>query len=249
MRALTGGAPKELISVAGRPAVEWVVRECAASGIDEVLVVIAPDKLEIARHLTPLAGQPGFPERIVYAMQTEPRGLADAIRLGREFAAGDPLAVALPDNLFVGDSPGLAQVIETHFATGLTTVAVVEIFAEEASRRGPTAVLSGELVGDEYRIATIPGKGERSARFDTGGRPSAFTNVGRYVLTAEAFEGIDAVELSLPPGSELDDVPVLQRLLEMGRLTGRRIRGRFLDLGLPDGLAEADRLLRAAVRA
>ena len=43
---------------------------------------------------------------------------------------------------------------------------------------------------------------------------------------------------------EAVDVPVLQRLLAEDRLVGRRIRGRFLDLGLPEGYAEADRLLR-----
>jgi UTP--glucose-1-phosphate uridylyltransferase len=244
MRALTGGAPKEMIPVAGRPAVEWVVRECAASGIEELLLVVAPDKPEIERHLSPLAGQPGYPRQITYAIQAEPRGLADAMRLGRAFAGAEPLAVALPDNLFLGDAPGLAQVIEGWAAVGLTTVAVVEILAEEAARRGATAVLSGELVGDEYQIAKIPGKGERTARFDTGGRPSAYTNVGRYVLTGDAFDAIDAVARDLPAGAELDDVPVLQRLLEQGRLGGRRIRGRFVDLGIPEGIAEADRLLR-----
>jgi hypothetical protein len=54
---------------------------------------------------------------------------------------------------------------------------------------------------------------------------------------------IDEVDRSLAPGAELDDIPVLQRLLARGRLTGRRIRGRFLDVGLPQGYAEADALL------
>jgi hypothetical protein len=53
------------------------------------------------------------------------------------------------------------------------------------------------------------------------------------------------VERTLHPGMELDDIPVLQRLLAAERLVGRRIRGRFLDVGLPDGHAEANALLRA----
>jgi UTP--glucose-1-phosphate uridylyltransferase len=243
MLGLTGGAPKELMLVAGTPAVEWVARECAASGIEELLVVIAPGKELITEHLSPFAGRPGMPERIEFAVQPVARGLADAIRTGREFAGAEPLAVALPDNLFVGDAPGVAQVAETFVATGRSTVAVVEIFAEEAARRGPTSVLPGKLVGDEYRISRIPDKGERTARFDTGGRPSAFSNVGRYVFTAELFDVIESVERALPPGAELDDVPVLQRMLADGRLVGRRMKGRFLDLGLPEGFAEADRVL------
>jgi UTP--glucose-1-phosphate uridylyltransferase len=245
MLGFTRGAPKELIPVAGIPAVEWVARECGASGIEEMLVVIAPGKEAIAVHLSSLAGGPGVPEHIRFVVQPEPRGLADAIRLGREFAGAGPLAVALPDNLFPGNVPALAQVIETFVESGRSTVAVAEILAAEAARRGATAVLEGQLVGDAYHITRIPDKGDATARFDTGGRRSAFTNVGRYCFTAEVFEAIDAVERDLPSGAELDDVPVLQRLLAKRRLAGRCLRARFLDLGLPEGLAEADRLLRA----
>ena len=245
MLALTGGAAKELIPVAGVPAVEWVARECGASGIEELLVVIAPGKESISDHLSPLAGQSGLPARIEFVVQPSARGLADAMNLGRDFAAREPLAIALPDNLFVGAAPGVAQVAETFGCTDQNTVAVVEIMAEEAERRGPTSVLPGQLSGNEYRIAQIPNKGERTSRFDTGGLPSAFTNVGRYVFTSELFDTIDAVERELPAGAELDDVPVLQRLLAGHRLVGRRMLGRFLDLGLPEGYAEAERLLAA----
>lgn len=239
--------PKELIAVAGIPAVEWVARECGASGIEEVLVVIAPGKEAIAAHLAPLAGSPGFPAHVRFVVQPKPRGLADAIRLGREFAGGEPLAVALPDNLFPGEVPALAQVIETFATSGRSAVAVAEIFAEDAARRGATSVLDGRRSGDAYHIARIPDKGEAAARFDTGGRHSAFTNVGRYAFTGEVFAAIDAVEREMRDGAELDDVPVLQRLLAEDRLAGCCLRARFLDLGLPEGVREADRLLRPRI--
>lgn len=245
MLALTGGAPKELVPVAGVPVVERVARECAASGVDALLVVVAPGKDAIRDHLAPLAGAPGLPARIDFVVQPEARGLADAIRHGRAFAAGAPVVVALPDNLFVGDAPGVAQVVDAWRATGTSAVAVVEIHAGEAARRGPTSVFPGTLDGDLFRIARIPDKGERGRTFDTGGAPSAFTGVGRYVFLPEVFDAIDAVERELPAGAELDDVPVMQRLLAAGRLVGRRIRGRFLDVGLPQGYEEATTLLGA----
>lgn len=247
MLALTGGAPKELIRVGGEPALVHVAVECAASGVTELLIVIAPGKEAIVDALAPLAGTGGMPDRIDFALQAEARGLADAVRLARDFAAGEPLGVALPDNLFLDASPGLAQVIDAHAATGTNVVAVAEIRADEAERRGPTSIYPGVREGTLYRIARIPGKGERSARFDTGGAPSAFTGVGRYVLAEDAFDAIDAVEQRLPAGAELDDVPVLQYLLARGRLVGRRMEGRFLDLGLPEGYREADAALSRGV--
>lgn len=239
MLSVTNGSAKELLEVAGVPLVVRVLEECAESGIDEALVVISPDKTDIVECIAPLSGTPGMPESISFAVQREPRGLADAIRLGRQFAAGLPLAVALPDNLFAGADPGLAQVIATHIATRKNVVAMVEITAQEAARRGPTSVYPGEVRGSEFAIARIPDKGERGRTFDTGGAASAFTGVGRYVFLPDAFEAIDDVEASLASGAELDDVPVMQRLLAAGRLTGRRIEGRFFDVGLVSGYVEA----------
>jgi UTP--glucose-1-phosphate uridylyltransferase len=244
MLAVTGGAPKELTLVAGIPALGWVIAECAASGIEELLIVVAPGKDAIAEYAGPLAGTPGMPDRIGFIEQRQARGLADAIRLGRDFADGQPLGVALPDNLFVDDQPALQQVIDAYQQTGINVVAVVEIFADEAKRRGPTAVYPGRLDHDLFHIERVPDKGARTDRFDTGGAASAFTGIGRFIFESDAFEAIDEVERSLAKGAELDDIPVMQRLLSRNRLIGRRIRGRFLDVGLPEGLQEANELLR-----
>lgn len=243
MRALTGGAPKELIPVAGCPAIDWILRECAASGIREVLIVTAPGKERLAEHVHRVAGTPGMPERCELLVQHEPRGLADAIRLGRDFAAREPLAVALPDNIFVAQQPALRQVMATYERTRQHVVAIVEIHAAEAERRGPTPVLRGTLRDDDFHLEHIPDKGDRRATFDAQGAERAFTAVGRYAFTPDVFATIDQVEQTLPPGAELDDVPVMQRLLASGALVGRRIAGRFLDIGLPLGYAEANALL------
>ena len=240
MREVTRGTPKELIEIAGVPVIVRVLEECAASGIDEVLVVISPEKQELVSALRPLAGQHGIPRSITFVVQREPRGLADAIRLGREFSAGEPLGVALPDNLFAGADPGLKQVIDTHLETGKNVVALVEITAEEASRRGPTPVYPGHVRGSEYVIDRIPDKGDRTRTFDTSGATSAYTGVGRYVFTAETFDVIDEVEAGLRPRDELDDVPVMQRLLAARNLAGRKIDGTFFDVGIVSGYREAD---------
>jgi hypothetical protein len=59
------------------------------------------------------------------------------------------------------------------------------------------------------------------------------------VFLPDAFDAIDTVERTLAPGAELDDVPVMQLLLAKGTLTGRRILGRFFDVGLISGYEEA----------
>jgi UTP--glucose-1-phosphate uridylyltransferase len=240
MLALTQGAPKELLKVGGVPAIIRVLTECRESGIADVVIVIAPDKTAIVDTVKSRSGTAGMPERISFVVQDEPRGLADAIRLGRDFAAGEPLAVALPDNLFTHGAPAVRQVADTCVKTGMNVVGVVEISGAEASKRGPTSVYSGMLTGDDYSISRLPGKGERGKTFDTQGAASAFTGIGRFVFTSDGFDAIETVAANLPPGAELDDVPVMQLLLEKGRLIGRRISGRFYDIGLVPGFNEAD---------
>ena len=243
MLSLTRGAPKELIEVAGMPVVERVARECAASGITDLMIVIAPGKDEIRERIGWMAGTHGMPARIAFAVQEEARGLADAIRLGREFAGGGPIAVALPDNLFVSETPALRQVMDLAAREGKSAVAIVAIAAEEAAERGATAIYSGEIVDDEYRITHIPDKGAKSATFDTRGAKVAHTGVGRYAFGQRLWRAIEEVAATIQPGSELDDVPVMQLLLNRSLLTGCLIRGRFLDVGLPSGYEDAVRLL------
>jgi UTP-glucose-1-phosphate uridylyltransferase len=245
MLSVTGGAPKELIEVGGVPVLERAMAECTASGIDEIVIVIAPGKQAVGDFARSRAGARGMPAHVAVVEQPSPRGLADAIRLGRHFANGLPLAVVLPDNLFIADTPAIGQVIDTHERTGLNVVGVVEIPASDAERRGPTATYPGRVDGNEFHIERVPDKGERTTRFDTGGASSAFTGIGRFVFAGDGFDAIDEVEQTLAPGKELDDIPVMQLLLSRHRLIGCRIRGRFLDVGLPEGYAEANGLLSA----
>lgn len=246
MAALTGGGAKELMPVAGTPLLLWVLRECAASGIGEVLVVAAPHKRDVIDVARSAAGKKEMPRRVDTVIQREPRGLADAIRHGAGFVGDEPFGVALPDNLFIGDTPGLRQMIDTYHETNKNVVAVVELFPEDAERAGPTAIFPGRLHGDLYEITSIPSKGARGSTFDLKGAPSGFTGVGRYVFVPdELFRTIDEVERHLVRDAELDDVPVMQLLLERGRLIGRRVVGDFLDVGLPVGYKEANERLAA----
>ena len=240
MSTLTRGAAKELLPIGGKPQVLRVMEECAASGINDVLMVSAPGKADLERVVRGAAGAPGMPARVDVVIQENPRGLGDAIRLGRNFARNSPLAVALPDNLFIGDAPALSQLIAVYQKTDKSVVAIVELKAENRHRYGPTAIFPGRVDGNQFIMESIPDKGPKSHTFDLAGAKSAFTGVGRYVFLPEAFDVIDEVESHLHRGKELDDIPVMQILLERDRLTGCVVRGDFLDVGLPSGYASAN---------
>jgi len=240
MLPISRGMAKELVPIAGEPVVAHVLRECARSGIEHVLVVVSPGKDALVEFVRSVAGAQGMPARIDTEVQTEPRGLADAVRVGRSFAGNEPVAVALPDNLFVDTPrPAVAQVIECYASAHTNVVGLTEITAELAAARGPTPIYPGARRGDDFLIESIPSKGAHGTTFALGGERSAMTGVGRYVFTPQAFDIIDEVERSLEGGRELDDIPVMQVMLARGALRGRVLRGTFLDVGLPEGFREA----------
>jgi UTP-glucose-1-phosphate uridylyltransferase len=124
----------ELLPIGGVPMLEWVVRECAASGTSD-LGVITENGLDAIRSLiAPRVGSPGFPLRIEF-MQAETFG--DVLARGREFAGEAPLGVAMPTHLFVGDAPGLAQVVESYYRTGKNVAGIVGDFATDEVELAP----------------------------------------------------------------------------------------------------------------
>ena len=240
MAQITGGGAKELLPIGGVPLVLRVMEECAASGIDEVLVVSAPGKGDLDAAVRAAAGSPGMPKTVEVKIQEKPRGLADAVRLGRNFSKGAPLAVALPDNLFIGDKPGLSQLCEVYQRTGNSVVAIVKLTAANKDKYGPTPIYPGQPADGEFIIERVPDKGPRTKSFDLRGAATAFTGVGRYVFQSGVFATIDEVEATLRDGEELDDIPVLQLLHQRRLLTGCLMRGDFLDVGLPSGYLDAN---------
>jgi NDP-sugar pyrophosphorylase family protein len=125
----------ELLPIGGVPMLEWVVRECAASGTSDLLIVTCEDLDAIRSLIAPRVGSPGFPLQIEFSQG--PTSFAEAIAAGRAFADQSPLGVALPTNLFVGDAPGLAQVVETYYRTGKNVAGVVGDFATDEVELAP----------------------------------------------------------------------------------------------------------------
>src|SRR2546427_3979049 len=96
LRPLTYTLPKQLIPVANRPIVHYVMDHLAAAGIRDVGVIVAPETREQIENA--LATNPwGF--ALTYVLQPQPMGLAHALVVAREFIGSDPFVMYLRDNL------------------------------------------------------------------------------------------------------------------------------------------------------
>ncbi len=234
MRPISRWLPKELLPVSLVPLIHWTLAEAADAGLARAIVVVNPSK--------PILGEvalgferPGF--RVELASQERPAGLGDAMLRARGPIGDRPFAVILPDNLFRGPNQ-TAAILQTWAGLELATVLIAEISAAEAGAKGATGrALVRESEDGMLRVTAVADKGR--GRFDTGGGERAATPIGRFVLPADAWRELDDIGRGLPPGAELDDVPLLQRLAGRGALAGVRCTAEFFDVGVPEGYRAA----------
>jgi glucose-1-phosphate thymidylyltransferase len=97
---LTIGVSKQLLPVYDKPMVYYPLSMLMLAGIREILVISTPDALPAFQALLKDGTHLGL--RVSYAEQVEPRGLADAFLVGKDFIAGEPVCLILGDNIFFG---------------------------------------------------------------------------------------------------------------------------------------------------
>ncbi|MBT2675294.1 UTP--glucose-1-phosphate uridylyltransferase [Streptomyces sp. ISL-14] len=243
--------PKEMLPVVDKPAIQYVVEEAAAAGLDDVLMITGRHQRAIEDHFDnafeleqALAAKgdsvrldtvrdPARLGDIHHIRQGDPLGLGHAVLCARHHVGDQPFAVLLGDDLIDPRETLLSRMLEVRDRYEGSVVALMEVPPEQIHLYGCAAV---EPSGEDG-VVRVTGLVEKPSREKA---PSHYAVIGRYVLDPAVF---GVLERTAPGrGGEIQLTDALQELA-----TGAAVHGVVFD-GLRYDTGDKADHLRTVVR-
>ena len=246
----TKATPKEMLPVVDKPAIQYVVEEAVAAGLDDVLLVTGRNKNAIENHfdrnweLEAALEAKGDLERLArvretvvvadmhYTRQGDPRGLGHAVLCAARHVGNSPFAVLLGDDLIDPRDPLLTTMLEVRARHGGSVVALMQVPADQINLYGCAEVEDTAHGKDGAGAESTVRVTDLVEKPDVAKAPSNLAVIGRYVLDPGVF---DVLRNTAPGrGGEIqltDALRSMARSGEHGPVHGVLFEGRRYDTG------------------
>lgn len=229
LHPLTAAVSKQLMSVYDKPMVYYPFGTLMLAGIKEFLVITTPQDRELFEKLLGDGNQWGL--KISYAVQAEPRGLAEAFVIGEAFIAGEPVVMILGDNIFYAE--GLAGILKRSMELK-QGAKIFAYYVQDPERYG---VVEFDPEGKVRQLQEKPAQPR-----------SSYAVTGLYLYDGNVSEMARRLKPSVR--GELEITALNQAYLERGLLQvevlGRGVA--WLDTGTHDSLLEASNFVATIER-
>ena len=244
--------PKEMVTVVDRPAIEYVVREAVAAGIEQIILVTHSSKASIENYFdrnfeleTTLEQKQKFDllkeikdilpphVSVVSVRQPQPLGLGHAVLCAKSIVGNDDFAVLLPDVL-VKDADltnDLSLMIQRFNETHASQIMVEAVPDHLVDQYGIVDVAS---VPNEGQSIVMQGIVEKPA---VGSAPSNLSVVGRYILPAEIMQLLEQTPKGA--GNEIQLTDAIAMLQQTNTVEAYRMKGQTFDCGSKLGYLKA----------
>ncbi len=238
----TKAIPKEMLPVFDRPAIQYVVDEALAAGIEHIVFITGRNKSAIEDYFDRayeledtlrLKGKTGLLQELEtdlrpagsmsFVRQQSPLGLGHAVWCARDLIGEEPFAVMLPDMLMMAKPSCLAQMNGAYEKVGGNIIAV-----EPTDTPEQYGIIDPESSPDGHqgRLLKMKGMVEKPKREDA---PSNLFISGRYILQPEIFDLLASQQAGA--GGEIQLTDAMARLMTMQAFHALEYEGRTYDCG------------------
>ncbi len=241
--------PKEMMPLVDRPIIQYAIEEAVASGIEQIIIVIAIghsaiedhfdsnptlerwleergdiEMLRAVRHISEIG-------TIAFVHQKEQLGLGHAVLMAKELVGDEPFAVILSDDVMVnpGGMPVTSQLIDAYYAHRGSVLALQRVPPDDVSRYGIAAPRH-----EEGRLIEIEDLVEKPG---VGDAPSDLAVLGRYVLSPKIFDVLETTPRGA--GGEIQLTDAIRTLSHEQPVLGLQFEGERHDAGTRLGWLKA----------
>lgn len=220
LRPITHTSAKQLVPVANKPVLFYVIEAIKAAGIDDIGVIVGQTEDEIR---AALADGSQWGVSFTYIRQDEPKGLAHAVKISEDFIKDDSFVMFLGDNLIVD---GITTLVD-EFRDKKPNVQILLSRVKEPERFGVAELEDGKV----KRLVEKPKEPK-----------SDLALVGVYMFDHNIFKAVNAIAPSAR--GELEITDAIQYMVENGySVLPHIIDGWWKDTGRLEDMLEANRIV------